>query len=50
MIPQISEAADLLLPPILEPRRSRLGVAGQVLDILERHALRQQIGDQGEHR
>ena len=33
------------LPPVVKPGRSRLRVPGQVLHVLQRHALRQQIGD-----
>ena len=38
-------AGHFLLPPVIEPRRPRAGVAGQVLHVIKRHALREQVGD-----
>jgi hypothetical protein len=35
----------LLMPPVVKPSRSCFRVSGQVLHILQRHALVQQIGD-----
>src|SRR5262249_56134282 len=36
---------DLLLPPVVERRRSRLRMPGEVLHVLHRHPLLQQGGD-----
>jgi hypothetical protein len=41
-------ARYLFLPPVVKPRRSRTGVAGQILHVIERHALRQQVGNRGD--
>ncbi|MDR3638923.1 MAG: hypothetical protein P4L84_34275 [Isosphaeraceae bacterium] len=35
----------LFLPPVVKPGRSRFRVSGKVLDIFQRHALREQVGD-----
>ena len=39
---------DLLVTAVVEPGGARVGVAGQALHVLERHALFQQVGD-GRH-
>ncbi len=35
---------DLAFSPVVESRCSRIGVAGQVLDVFQRHSLTQQVG------
>lgn len=34
----------LLLPPVIEPSRSRIGMPEEVLDVLDGHALVEEVG------
>ena len=43
-VPVSSPPSDLFLPPVVEPRRSRAAMSGEVLHVIQRNPLRQQVG------